>query len=177
MVNVLRKKKGQGGFSLVELAIAMGLIALFIGGIMVWRGQISNANKLNELSQSVTYMVSGIQRLYNGAYGSGSITAAVANSGVVKAPMVATATTISDEKGSSVTVTGATNTFVVQFSAATADRCKEVTSLFINTAPKVEVASTVVKNTLTSDVAADIAGMGTACDGATMPAAIKLSFQ
>lgn len=177
MSNVSKKKKGQGGFSLVELAIAMGLIAIFIGGIMVWRGQISGGNKLNELSQSVTYMVSGVQRLYNGVYGTGAITAAVANSGVVKAPLVATSTTIADELGNTVTVTGASNNFVLQFSAPTVDRCKDIASLFINTAPKVEIASTVVKNTLNSNVAADIASMGTACDGGTVPIPVKLSFQ
>ena len=177
MNGVLKKKKGQGGFSLVELAIAMGLIAVFIGGIMAWRGQISSSNKLNELSQSVTYMVSGIQRLYNGSYGSADMTAAVANAGVIKAPLVASGGTIVDEQGGTMTVGGAANTFTVQFSTATAERCKDVASLFINTAPKVEVASTVVKNTLNANVAANIGSMGTACDGGTPPILVKLTFQ
>lgn len=177
MGNLLKKKKkGQGGFSLVELAIAMALIAVFIGGIMVWRGQISGANKLTELAQSVTYMVSGIQRLYNGTYGTAAITAGVAASGVVNQPMVVSGSTISDELGNAVTVTGATNQFVIAFSAPTAERCRDLAGMFLNSAPKVEVATTVVKNTLNAAVPANVAGMGTACGG-TLPIAVKLTFQ
>lgn len=176
MGNVTKRKKGQGGFSLVELAIAMGLIAIFIGGIMVWRSQISGANKLTELAQATTYMVSGIQRLYSGAYGSAAITGAVATSGVVNPPMAVSGSSITDELGNAVTITGATNQFVIQFSAPTAERCKDLAGMFLNSAPKVEIGTTVVKNTLNAAVAANVASMGTACAG-TPPVAVKLSFQ
>lgn len=171
------KKKRQAGFNLVELAIAMGLIAVFIAGIMIWRSNVASANKLNELSQATAYMVSGIQRLYNSNYGAVDITGAVAASGLVKSPLVPSAGAIADDMGSAVTITGATSRFSIAFSAVTADRCKDIAGLFLNSAPMMVVDATTVKNTLTANTAGDPAAMGTACDGGTLPVAVTVTYQ
>lgn len=163
----LKKLHKQRGFSLVELAISMGLIAVFISGIMVWRGNVSESQKLNDLTQSVTFMTSGIQRLYSGQYADGSdMTKAVSKSGLVKPPLVSSGDTIKDEYNNDVTVTGKGYYFDVTLntSAGQVQRCRDIAGLLADSALKLTIGGKTVKDALlSSNATKDIEAIGEGC--------------
>jgi prepilin-type N-terminal cleavage/methylation domain-containing protein len=100
-------RRRQRGFSLIEIAMVLGIAALLIAGVMIFFTTASNAAKTNDTASEVSAINQTTHDLYAGQqnYTVGDFSATLAKAGTLPAKWVSGATLVTPF-GGTVTVTG-----------------------------------------------------------------------
>jgi prepilin-type N-terminal cleavage/methylation domain-containing protein len=103
-----RARRRRRGFSLIEIAMVLGIAAVLIAGVMVFFTTASNAAKTNDTASEVSAINQATHDLYAGQqnYTAADFSPTLAESGTLPAKYVA-GTTLITPFGGTVTVTGA----------------------------------------------------------------------
>ena len=158
-------RKNEAGFTLLELLLVVGVGAiLLLAGIATYR-LVTAGNNINEANKLVQTIKQQVQRLYQGqtSYGTANITANLVNAGIFPASAL-NGTTPVTPWNSNITVTGATNTFTIQFAALPEDACIQLATTDLGDDPDfvdITVGTTV------STVTPTLAAADTACGAST----------
>jgi major structural subunit of bundle-forming pilus len=104
-----RRLRRRGGFSLVEIAMVLAIIALLVAGIMLFFNNASNAQKSNEGAEEVAAVSQVVRSLWEGQPDYSSLSsAAIASSGQLPSKWVK-GTALTSPFNATLTV-GSTNT-------------------------------------------------------------------
>jgi major structural subunit of bundle-forming pilus len=114
-----RRLRRRGGFSLVEIAMVLAIIALLVAGIMLFFNNASNAQKTNDASEEVAAVSQVVRSLWEGQPDYSTLsTAAIASSGQLPSKWVK-GTALADAFAGAVTVssTNSGTNFLISMAA------------------------------------------------------------
>ena len=174
-MKLFKNKKQNKGFTLVEILLVVGFIALAGIGIYTIYAKVQVSNQANTESRNLDTLRAGIKSLYGGSPNFGSITNAVVNNARLTPDSMRTALTagnadITNTFGGAVVVapvtlgtgTGANNGFSITYPAVPGAVCSKLVSSAGVQFNQVAVGSTTVK-TFGSNVPMDLVAMSTSC--------------
>lgn len=103
----------QNGMTLLEVLAALGIGAIIIMGALALFNSGSSAANANALTQSMTSMRSSVRAIFlgQGSYGTASLNSTLISAGKIPATWTSSGSTITNNYGGAVVVTGATSTF------------------------------------------------------------------
>lgn len=173
----INKKKAARGFTLIEILLVVGFIALAGIGIYVVYNKVQTGNAANTEARNLDTLRAGVKNLYGGTVNYGTLTQTVLLQGRVVPDNMrdATGANIINSFGGTVTVAPATfgggaanNAFTITYPNVPLDVCSKFVTVGGNGFNKVVVGTTTVKDTsaATGNVL-DVAGTAAACNGAT----------
>lgn len=124
----------RGGFSLVEIAMVLAIVALLVAGVMLFFANANTAQRTNDALQEVSAVNQAVQSLYSGQPDYAGVTAAVlVNSKQIAQKWVRGTTQMANAFGGAVTVAasagsgGVANTaYTVTFSNVPAAACAKL---------------------------------------------------
>lgn len=175
----LKKKNKARGFTLIEILLVVGFIALAGIGVYVVYNKVQTGNAANTEARNIDTLRAGIKNIYGASVNYNGIQASVLLNGRVVPDNMrnAAGTAIVNSFGGTVTVAAATfgtgaaadNAFAITFPNVPADVCSKLVTVGGNSFNKVSVAGTDVKDTssttgATANGKLDVAGMTTACN-------------
>ncbi|MDD2840131.1 MAG: type 4 pilus major pilin [Rickettsiales bacterium] len=147
----LSKIKSKG-FTLVEILLVVGFIALASVGVYTIYSKVQTANSANAESRNLDTIRAGIKNLYGASPNYAGLTPAVANNAkITPEAMRATATTIVNTFGGTVGIaptnlgTGTNNGFRITYPLVTDDVCTKLVTTGGAQFDQVTVGATVVK--------------------------------
>jgi type II secretory pathway pseudopilin PulG len=165
----LNRKKLARGFTLVEILLVVGFIALASIGIYVIYTKVSVTNQANTEGHNLDTLRAGIKNLYGGQSTYTGLTQVVAvNARIVPDSMVTTgATTITNSFGGNVTIApanlgaGTNNGFTITYPNVPGAVCSKLASTGGTGFDAVSIGGTVVKTFGTNTM--NIATVATQC--------------
>ncbi|MBA4242235.1 MAG: type IV pilin [Sphingobacteriaceae bacterium] len=134
----IRSKKNKGGFSLIELLLVVGFIALVSLGVYTVYSKVQTSQAANTEARNLDTIRAGIKNLYGASQNYVGLTNVVINDARVTpdsmraVPVVAGAAAINNTFGGAVTVvpvnlgTGANNGFQITYAAVPGDVCTKL---------------------------------------------------
>lgn len=157
----INKKKVARGFTLVEVLLVVGFIALASIGVYVVYNKVQTGNAANTESRNIDTVRAGIKNIYGGSTNYNGLTETIAlNARIVPDTMRSTASqggTIQNSFGGTVTIASATfgsgvadNAFAITYNNVPLDVCAKLTTSAGVGFNKVTVNGTTVKDTSTS---------------------------
>lgn len=176
----INKKKAARGFTLIEILLVVGFIALAGIGIYVVYNKVQTGNAANTEARNLDTIRAGVKNLYGGTVNYGTVSETVLLQGRVVPDGMrdAAGTAIINSFGGTVKVSpttfgggAANNAFVILYPKVPLDVCSKFVTVGGNGFNKVEiggVGGTAVKDTskATGNVI-DVAGTAAACNGGT----------
>lgn len=117
--------KKQTGMTLLEVTAALAIGTIIITGALALFAGGSAASNSNAFVQDITSLRSAVKSLYlgQGSYGTASINGTLINGSKVPSDWTGSGTTITNNFGGAVVVTGATSTFNLTTGAIPKDVC------------------------------------------------------
>jgi prepilin-type N-terminal cleavage/methylation domain-containing protein len=154
VASAAHRLRRRGGFSLVELAMVLAIIALLVAGIMLFFSNASNAEKTNEALTEVAAFAQVTRSLYTGSGNYAGLTAIqIATSGQFPAKWTTNAATgtFSDPWGgvatiASGTINSAGDSFVITLNGVPSTACQKMSTVDMGTS----LYSLTVGNTVTT---------------------------
>lgn len=168
----INKKKAARGFTLIEILLVVGFIALAGIGIYVVYNKVQTGNAANTEARNLDTLRAGVKNLYGASVNySGIAPSVLLNGRVVPDNMRdAAGANIINSFGGTVTVAAATygggaanNAFSIGYPNVPADVCSKFVTVGGNAFNRVVVGTTQVKDTASGQIL-DVAGMTTACN-------------
>ncbi len=176
----INKKKAARGFTLIEILLVVGFIALAGIGIYVVYNKVQTGNAANTEARNLDTLRAGVKNLYGGTVNYGTVSETVLLQGRVVPDNMrdAAGTAIINSFGGTVKVTpttfgggAANNAFVILYPKVPLDVCAKFVTVGGNGFNKVEIGGiggTAVKDTSkTTGNVIDVAGTATACNSGT----------
>jgi hypothetical protein len=167
------------GVTLIEAILYIVIaLAVMIGGIIFFQ-QASLSARINDSIRTVVSLQSETRGLYQSSsnFGTAEITPALIAAGAVPAKLVVDASTLNNEFGGAVTVTGATGQFTVAYADVPAEACVRLTPFGENGqgVAGVGIASVAVGGA-TAVTSLDAAAAATACSSETYDGSVVWTF-
>jgi len=175
----LKKKSKSKGFTLIEILLVVGFIALAGIGVYIVYDKVTTSQAVNTENRNVDTIRAGAKNIYAGAKDYTGISQAVlANAKVVPDSMLTTSgtppsTTINSSFGGTIAVApvafngGTNNAFTLTFSAVPADVCSRFVTTAAASFNKVVAGAQTVKDTSsTTGNAIDVSKAATGCAAA-----------
>jgi type II secretory pathway pseudopilin PulG len=170
----LKKKNAARGFTLIEILLVVGFIALLSIGIFMTYNKVQSGNVANTEARNIATIQAGIKNIYAGSVDYSTITVtALLQAYVVpdsmRSPAGAAATQIMNTFGGTVTVAptafngGTNNAFDITYNNVSLDVCSKLASVAGQNFNKVLVGGTAVKDTSAGLMNIDPAATATAC--------------
>lgn len=164
--------KRQGGFSLIELAIVIAIVAILLFLVYSRLSKVQNARIANDEASNFTQMMTDVRTRFSTQGTFAGVTPKVLiDNGIVPQAMIKGAT-ISTSWNTTVGVAPATfvaaDDAVAMTYTVPREQCSDFVTASSPSAAKITVGATVVKNVpATPQVDLTIAALGTACDAST----------
>ena len=167
------------GFTLIEILLVVGFIALLSIGIFMTYNKVQTSGAANTESQNITTLQAGIKNLYAGQTDYSTITPAILLNGWVvpdsmRSPSGAAATNIVNSFSSTVAIApytynggAANNAFDITYPGIPSDICSKLVTLVGNNFVKVVVGGTTVKDNSVGNYVVDPAATTTGCNSAS----------
>ena len=163
------RTRRQAGFSLVELAMVLAIVALLVAGIMLFFSNASTANKTNDAMTELAAVQQVTRSLYAGQPDySGLDTAVIAAAKQLPNKWVKAATSLTSPFSAPVLVTVATtntaaDSFTVEFDGLPDTACNKMVTMDLGTSmlSMTAGASTVTARAMTPAEANTACGTGT----------------
>ncbi|MCA8354224.1 type 4 pilus major pilin [Burkholderia cepacia] len=169
----INKKKAARGFTLIEILLVVGFIALAGIGIYVVYNKVQTGNAANTEARNLDTLRAGVKNLYGASVNYANITPAVLLNGRVVPDNMrdAAGANIVNSFGGTVGVAQATygtgaaanNAFAITYPNVPADVCSKFVTVGGNSFNRVVVGTTPVKDTATGQIL-DVTAMTTACN-------------
>lgn len=168
-------QRNQGGFSLVEILLVLGIIAILAIAAFIIFPQVQASNRANTELSNITTLQAGIKNLYGATRDYASVTPTVVNQARIAPPTMNggnfDATTLSSSWSQNVNVApGAgtpARTFLITYTAVPSEVCTKLVPGLINNFDIISVNGAVVKDaTAATPVAATPAAIVTNCSAA-----------
>lgn len=171
----INKKKAARGFTLIEILLVVGFIALAGIGIYVVYNKVQTGNAANTEARNLDTIRAGVKNLYGGSVNYAGIGAPVLINGHVVPDSMVSGNTIVNSFGGTVTVAATTfgggaanNAFTITYPNVPLDVCSKLTTTAGQGYNQVVVAGTTVKDTSTATAnLLDVTKTTTACGGGT----------
>ncbi|UZF16131.1 type 4 pilus major pilin [Ralstonia pseudosolanacearum] len=173
----INKKKAARGFTLIEILLVVGFIALAGIGIYVVYNKVQTGNAANTEARNLDTLRAGVKNLYGASVNYGTVSETVLLQGRVVPDSMrdAAGTAIINSFGGTVKVVPATfgggaanNAFTIKYPNVPLDVCSKFTTVGGNGFNLVVVNGTPVKDTSkTTGNVLDVAGTAAACNGGT----------
>lgn len=167
------KKKVARGFTLIEVLLVVGFIALAGIGVYVVYNKVQTGNAANTEARNIDTLRAGVKNIYGGQVNYNGLTETVLlNARVVPDNMRdgSTGTSIFNTFGGLVTIApvafngGTNNAFSITYAKVPADVCAKLVTTGGNGFNRVVVGTTTVKDTSASTGnTLNVAGTATAC--------------
>jgi len=170
-------QRNQGGFSLVEILLVLGIIAILAIAAFIIFPQVQASNRANTEQSNITTITAGVKNLYGATREYGGLSATVVNRARIAPPSMnggafATATTLSSSWSGDVQVGPSTingdlgnapfRYFKLRYLAMPTEVCTKLVPGLAQNFEHVIVGATDVKTASTQPVAGTIV---TACQG------------
>lgn len=187
MLKAVQKNKG---FTLIEILIVIGIIAVMTIGIFIAYTKVQAGSQANNESRNVSTIVAGIRNLYasQGNYNDGAMLTTVIKGNIIPESMLntgnpSTATAINNSFGGTVTLTpanlgtGTNNAFDVKYDNVPASVCSKFVTESVGVAQKIQVAGTSVKDSTTGNPNLNVPALTTQCNSTGSPVVVDfISF-
>lgn len=180
----INKKKAARGFTLIEILLVVGFIALAGIGIYVVYNKVQTGNAANTEARNLDTLRAGVKNLYGGTVNYGTVTETVLLQGRVVPDSMrdAAGTAIINSFGGTVTVRpttfgggAANNAFIITYPNVPLDVCSKFTTIGGNGFNQVVVNGTTVKDTsAATGNAIDVAKTTQSCNAGT--GSVTLTF-
>lgn len=181
-----KQNKTKRGFTLIEILLVVGFIA--IAGVVVYStfNKVQTGNLANTEARNIQTLRAGIKGLYGAKQDFTGLTNTVARQAkLVPENMVGSgAADIVSGFGTPVTVTSfaagfgtnpiANNAFTISYTGVPSSACSKLVSAIAPSFNRVTIGTTVVRDTVATGEAFDIAGAAAACDVASGAVDISL---
>ena len=168
----MKKKKLSRGFTLIEILLVVGFIALASIGVYVVYNKVQTGNAANTEARNLDTLRAGVKNLYGASVNYSGISPSVLLNGRVVPDNMrdSSGANIVNSFGGIVTVASATygggadnNAFTITYPNVPADVCAKFVTVAGNAFNNVAVERTSVKDTATGSTL-DISKMTTACN-------------
>lgn len=119
-------RNSQSGFSLMELMVVIGIIAVLVIGVLTYKAMAKGDSNVSRETDNVSVIISKIQRLKGGAsYGaSGADLLPIAiNANAVPKSMSIVGSTVTNVWGGAVTIKSTGNGFYVNYAGVPKEAC------------------------------------------------------
>lgn len=158
-------QRNQGGFSLVEILLVLGIIAILAIAAFIIFPQVQASNRANTEQSNITTIAAGVKNLYGATRNYSSVTNGVVNTARIFPPTMnggvfGSTTPITSSWSETVTVAPgpSTDLFTITYAAMPTEVCTKLVPGLVQNFEAVTVGST----PLTDNDPADII---TACQG------------
>jgi prepilin-type N-terminal cleavage/methylation domain-containing protein len=116
----------QHGFTLIEVMIVLGIVALAIAGLFFLRQTAEDGQQAEKVSTDIALMASKIKSLYRGANSYATLSASeLDKQALITKPMKYDGTNMLDPWGNTMTINGSAATYAITLGGATNPITKE----------------------------------------------------
>lgn len=119
-------RSNQTGFSLMELMVVIGIIAVLVIGVLVYKAMAKGDSNVNRETDNVSVIISKIQRLKGGAsYGAAGadLLPIAINANAIPRSMAITGSTVTNVWGGAVTIKSTGGGFYVDYAGVPKEAC------------------------------------------------------
>lgn len=154
----MKNNKNKKGFTLVEILLVVGFIALAGIGIYTVFGKTNTSNKALQESRNINVIKAGIKNIYGGSQGYGGLSNSVLNNtrttpdSMRQVPYSSPDSTITNMFGGSVLVvptvlggSGLNNGFRIAYSQVPGDVCSKLVTMVDKNVEQITVNGVIVK--------------------------------
>lgn len=135
-----RKRKGQRGFTLVEVIIVLAIVGVALAGVLVLQGQAEERNRITQVITALNAMAGTTRAVFAPANTFTAVTATnLINAGVVVPPFTVAGTAVNDPWGGGMTVGGSPSFFGFSVTAPNQSTCMAIVSALAPSAVRVTV--------------------------------------
>ncbi len=122
-----RADKRNAGVTMMELLVWIAVAGIILAGVIVTFQKVLGGNKTNTAQTQLMELQTGIRNLWANTndFGTGDLTATLKSANQLPATMIDGANVV-NPWGGSVTVTGATAQFTIQFNGVPTDACTKL---------------------------------------------------
>lgn len=130
MMQNLKSKTRQAGFTLIELITVIAVGAILIGGALALSSSANSAANSSQFTRDLTAIRAQTKQIYNGqgGYGTASLNDILINAKAIPSTLAVSGSTITHPMNGTVAIAGNTTNFTITMTNVPTDICTTVVS-------------------------------------------------